>query len=160
MNRALGVSLTMVAIVWLWLVQSYIPDVPTEGEPGPRAFPFLLGVILAILGVALALEPGPKGPDLRSASGADAGRVLLDPPARKARVALTTFALLVAYAFLLARAGFIASTMALMVALMAGILGLRRWLLIGSLAVAFTLASWAVFVSLLGVPLPGGSWMP
>jgi putative tricarboxylic transport membrane protein len=151
-NRALGVSLTMVAIVWLWLVSSYIPDVPTEGEPGPRAFPFLLGVILAILGVALALAPPagpPAGPDGLSSAG----------PALRTRVALTTFALLVAYAFLLDKAGFIASTIALMVVLMAGILGLRRWALIGGLAVVFTIACWAVFVSLLGVPLPGGSWM-
>jgi putative tricarboxylic transport membrane protein len=152
-NRALGVSLTMVAIVWLWLVRSYIPDVPTEGEPGPRAFPFLLGVILAILGAALALSPpgdSPAGPDDPSAPG----------PARRTRVALTTFTLLIAYAFLLDKAGFIASTIALMVVLMAGVLGLRRWGMIGGLAVAFTVGCWAVFVSLLGVPLPGGSWMP
>ena len=147
MNRALGVSLTMVAIVWLWLVGTYIPDIPTEGEPGPRAFPFLLGGLLAILGVALTFQPGPEGPGLHAAGD---GR----------RLAVITFGLLIAYAFVLDKAGFIASTIALMIALMAGILGLRRWVLIGSLAVGFTVTCWAVFVSLLGVPLPGGSWMP
>ena len=151
-SRILGVSLTMVAIVWLWLVSTYIPDIPTEGEPGPRAFPFLLGVLLALLGVALALSPVDRPPDTGDPSSARA--------ALRTRVALTTFALLIAYAFLLDKAGFIASTIALMVALMAGILGLRRWVLIGSLAVALTVACWAVFVSLLGVPLPGGTWMP
>jgi putative tricarboxylic transport membrane protein len=152
-NRALGVSLTTVAIVWLWLVSTYIPDIPTEGEPGPRAFPFLLGVMLAVLGAALALSP-PAGP---AAGPEDRSSPAL---ALRTRVALTTFALLIAYAFLLDKAGFIASTIALMVVLVAGILGLRRWVFIGALAVGFTIACWAVFVSLLGVPLPGGSWMP
>ena len=150
--RILGASLTMVAIVWLWLVDTYIPDIATEGEPGPRAFPFLLGAILVVLGLALALSP-PADPAARPDEPSPPA------PALRTRVALTTFALLVAYAFLLDKAGFIATTIALMLALMAGILRLRRWVMIGGLAVAFTLACWVVFVSLLGVPLPGGSWM-
>ena len=142
MNRGLGVSLTALSVVWLWLAATYIPDIPIEGEPGPRAFPFVLGIILAVLGIALALQPS------------DVGRVQPRTP-----IAIATVALVIAYAFLLDRAGFIISTIALIVVAMTGILGIRRWLFIGSLAVGFTLGCWVVFVSVLGVPLPGGSWM-
>jgi putative tricarboxylic transport membrane protein len=144
-NRRLGASLTVFAGVWLWLAATYIPEVLTEGAPGPRAFPLILGIILAVLGIALALQPS------------DVGRV---PPNRTIAIALGTVALLIAYAFLLDKAGFIVSTPVMMVAATAGILGMRRWILIGSLAVGFTVGCWMVFVSVLGVPLPGGTWMP
>jgi putative tricarboxylic transport membrane protein len=146
-NRRLGVSLTVFAGGWLWLAATYIPDVLTEGAPGPRAFPVILGVILAILGAALAVSrPAGPPPDEKGVSSR--------------LVALGTVALLIAYAFLLDKAGFIVSTLVMMVAATAGILGMRRWILIGSLAVGFTVGCWVVFVPVLGVPLPGGTWMP
>lgn len=155
MNRRLGAGLTLLALVWLWLVDNYIPPVATEGAPGPRAFPFLLGVILAILGVALAIQPDDAG---RVPPRTDDMRPQADPP--NTRIAITTFALLIAYAFLLDKAGFVLSTIALIVLTMTVLLGIRRWLFVASLAVGFTFGCWVVFVSLLGVPLPGGSWMP
>lgn len=154
MNRGLGVSLTALAVVWLWLAATYIPDIPIEGEPGPRAFPFVLGIILAVLGIALALQPSDVG---RVPPRTGDKNPLADPP--RIPIAIATVALVIAYAFLLDRAGFIISTIALIVVAMTGILGIRRWLFIGSLAVGFTLGCWVVFVSVLGVPLPGGSWM-
>jgi hypothetical protein len=75
-------------------------------------------------------------------------------------MALGVFSLLVAYAFLLDKAGFILSTIALIVLAMTVLLRMRSWLLVAGLAVVFTFGCWVVFVSLLGVPLPGGSWMP
>jgi hypothetical protein len=152
-NRRLGVSLTVFAGVWLWLAATYIPDVLTEGAPGPRAFPVILGIILAVLGIALACQPS----DVGRVPPADAGRI---PPNRKTAVTLGTVALLIAYAFFLDKAGFIVSTLVMMVAATAGILGMRRWILIGSLAVGFAVGCWIMFVSVLGVPLPGGTWMP
>ncbi len=164
MNRRLGVSLTVLAVVWLWLVATYIPDIATEGEPGPRAFPFALGTILGVLGIALALQPADVGRVRPGDVGRNRPRTgnkgpAADPPNRKTAIAVATIALLLAYAFVLDKAGFIISTIAFIVVAMMGILGMRRWLLIGSLAVVFTLACWVVFVSVLGVPLPGGSWM-
>lgn len=150
MNRRLGVSLTVLAAVWLWLVATYIPDVPTEGAPGPRAFPFILGAVLAVLGIALALQSDDRGP---------VARPTRDQDGRPAAIALGTVGLLIAYAFLLERAGFIASTLLMVVAGTAGILGIRRWVLIGTLAVGFTAGCWVVFVLVLGVPLPGGTWI-
>ena len=146
----LGVVLTFLALVWLWLVDNYIPDVATEGEPGPRALPFLLGVILAMLGVALALS-GPAGPRAEEDGRSSAG------PAP--RTALTTVALLLGYAFLLDKLGFITATAVLMLAAMAGVLGMRRWVFMAVFAAAFAAGSWLVFNTLLGIPLPRDPWL-
>ena len=123
-DRRLGATFVLVALAWLWLVDRHIPEVLTEGEPGPRAVPFLLGIVLAILGIALA-----------------------------------TFALLVVYAFLLDRAGFVISTVALMVAALAGVLRIRRWLFVAAFAATFSFGCWIVFNTLLGIPLPRGAWV-
>lgn len=147
-HRLLGASLTLLALAWLWLVDNYIPEVPTEGEPGPRALPFLLGIILAILGVALAVGRVPPRTDIEpQAEPPTAGR-------HELRIALATFAMLVAYAFLLDKLGFLLSAITLMAFAMAGILGMRRWLFIAGFAAAFSLACWVVFNVLLGIPLP------
>jgi hypothetical protein len=139
------VSLLLVALLWLWLVRVGIPDIPTEGEPGPRAFPLLLGILLAVLGIAMTAWP----------SRELAARVTR----RETAVAAGTFALLVLYAFLLERAGFIASTVLVMALAMAGVMGMRRWMLVGSLSLGFTAGCWLIFDGLLGTPLPRGSWV-
>jgi len=143
----LGVVLTLLAVVWLWLVDTYIPEIASEGEPGPRALPILLGIILAILGVALAISR-PAGP---------APHAQADQPG--ARTALATFALLLAYAFLLDKIGFISATAALMLAAMAGVLGMRRWAFMAVFAVAFATGTWLIFNTLLGIPLPRDPWL-
>ena len=164
----LGGVLTLLALIWLWLVDTQIPDVATDGEPGPRALPFLLGIILALLGVALMFQPGPKGPGLHSSG--DVGRVppstsdreaQADPPndPPMGRTAIATVALLLVYAFLLDKAGFISSTAVLMLAAMAGVLGMRRWLFMIVFAVAFAVGTWLVFNTLLGIPLPRDPWL-
>jgi len=146
----LGVVLTLLAVVWLWLVDNYIPDVATEGEPGPRALPFLLGILLAILGVALALS-GPASPPAEEDGRSSAG------PAP--RTAITTVALLLAYTFLLDKLGFITATAVLMLTAMAGVLGMRRWVFMAVFAAAFAAGSWLVFNTLLGIPLPRDPWL-
>jgi putative tricarboxylic transport membrane protein len=156
-DRRLGVALTLIALAWLWLVDNHVPEVPTEGEPGPRAVPFLLGILLAILGIAVALQPGPKGPGVHAES--DVGRVPSGSPRRDGRIAVLTFAMLVVYAFVLDTVGFVASTVGLMVAALAGVLRMRRWVFIAVFAVAFSLGCWVVFNALLGIPLPRGVWV-
>ena len=149
----LGVVLTLLALVWLSLVNAYIPAVASEGEPGPRALPFLLGIILAMLGVALAAQ-GYVGRIPPSTSVKDAQA---DPPTL--RTAVATIALLLAYAFLLDKIGFISATAGLMLTAMAGVLGMRRWAFMAMFAVAFATGTWLVFNTLLGIPLPRDPWL-
>lgn len=147
----LGGTLVLISAVWLWLVYAQIPDAGAEW-PGPRGFPLLLGIGLAALGAWMMAFPEPSIPD--------PGSRIPDSGSRQgATIALATLAMLVVYAFLLDKAGFLIATAALMVAAMAGVLQIRRWLFIGAFSAAFSLGSWAVFSVLLGIPLPRGTWL-
>ena len=166
-DRWLGPSLTLLALAWLWLVYLDVPAGRTAGEPGPRAFPILLGVVLALLGISMAVMalvsarrrvgrvPDPNG-----------GRALLDPahavpPAsrREVFVASATFGLLILYAFLLDKVGFLIGTPVVIALTMGGLLRTGRWVLVVSLAVGFTTGCWVIFDALLGTPLPRGTWL-
>jgi hypothetical protein len=156
----LGSSLTLLALVWLWLAYTYIPGARAEGEPGPRAFPILLGVVLAGLGVSMAVMA-------QISRRRHLGRALPDPAMdtiapltrREATFAASTFGLLILYAFLLDKIGFVIATPVVIALTMSGLLRMRRWILILSLAAGFTLGCWVIFDALLGTPLPRGSWV-
>ena len=151
LDRWLGPSLTLLALAWLWLAYTYIPDARTEGEPGPRAFPILLGVVLAGLGMSMAVMA--LGFPRRDADAI--------PPftRREGAFAAGTVGLLVLYAFLLDTVGFLFGTPVVIALTMCGLLRMRRWVLIVSLAAAFTLGCWVIFDALLGTPLPRGAWV-
>lgn len=145
MERWLGLTLVLLALVWLWLVQIDIPDIRTEGAPGPRAFPNLLGAILLVLGLVTAALPSR---DI----------AILPVTTRETVIAAGTFALLILYAFLLERAGFIVTTALVIAVAMLALLRMRRWVLVASLSLGFTAGCWLIFDALLGTPLPRGSW--
>ena len=177
LDRWLGPALTLLALAWLWLAYTYIPGARAEGEPGPRAFPVLLGFALGGLGIvmtgtALVSERGhagrvlPPSPRLRrtaealAEAGSDAANETIPPLTRReAGVAASTFGILILYAFLLDKVGFVIATPIVIVLAMYGLLRMRRWVLVLSLAVGFTLGCWVIFDAVLGTPLPRGSWV-
>jgi len=187
LDRWLGLSLILLALVWLWLAYTYIPGARAEGEPGPRAFPILLGAMLAGLGVCMAVpalvsarrsarpgraatRPASAGLAVRHSADRRVGRVLSDPAyataeaippltRREATFAAGTFGLLILYAFLLDKVGFVVATPVVIALTMCGLLRMRRWVLVVSLAVGFTLGCWVIFDAVLGTPLPRGSWV-
>ena len=163
LDRWLGPSLTLLALVWLWLVYAYIPGARYEGEPGPRAFPVLLGAVLAGLGVIMTLQAVVSARPAHATLpptplGRAAGTTPL-PTRREAALAAGTFGLLVLYAFLLDKIGFVAATPVVIALAMYGLAEVRRWALLGSIAVGITLGCWVIFDVLLGTPLPSGSWV-
>lgn len=147
-DRPLGLVLTLAALAWIGLVYTQIPGAGAEW-PGPRGFPLLLGVVLAILGLSFMAAPGSRT--------LDSGSPI--PAPRSPQVAGAVFGMLVLYASLLDRAGFVISTAALMVTALAVVLRIRRRLFVAAFAVAFSLGCWVVFNSLLGIPLPPGTWI-
>lgn len=150
LDRWLGLGLVALALAWLWLSFAYIPGARAEGEPGPRAFPILLGLLLLVLGSMLAAA----GFARRDAAGGE-----IEPPTRReVAVAAGTFGLLVLYAFLLDKAGFLVATPVVILLFLRGLLGLRAWGLNLLMAGGVTGACWLVFVALLEAPLPRGSW--
>ena len=147
LDRVLGFILLLVALVWLSLAFTYIPGPRGSGETGPRAFPVLLGVVLAGLGVAVALNPRP------------AAEAVAPLTRREALVAAGTIGLLVLYAFLLERLGFLIATPVVIAFAMWGLVRVRSVARIVALAIGFTVGCWAIFDALLGTPLPRGSWV-
>ena len=126
LDRVLGLSLLLVALVWLWLAFTYIPGPRGPGETGPRAFPVLLGMVLAGLGVAVALNPRP------------AAEAVAPLTRREALVAAGTIGLLVVYAFLLERVGFLIATPVVIAFAMWGLVRVRSVVRIVVLAIGFT----------------------
>jgi putative tricarboxylic transport membrane protein len=150
-DRWLGPGLALTALVWLWLCYAYIPGARSEGEPGPRAFPVLLGIVLAGLGLAIALSAFAASPS----SEVESTEALTH---REARIVAATFGLLMLYPFLLDKLGFLIATPAAVLLALHGVLRVRGWLATLSLAAGLTSVCWLFFVLLLKAPLPRGAW--
>lgn len=161
-DRWLGPLLSVLALGWLLLAHLYIPASNVPGEPGPRAFPNVLGYALLLLGMVMTVsgfarrrEASPA--ESEAAAAANKGPET-SPLKHELRIVLGTFGLLVLYAFLMEKAGFLVSTPIVLVLGMAGILRMRRWRFIALMSGGTTLVCWLVFAVLLRVPLPRGSW--
>lgn len=150
-DRWLGACLALTAIVWLWLCYTYIPGARSAGEPGPRAFPILLGIVLAGLGLAITVSAFAGS----AKSAAESTEALTR---REARIVAATFALLMLYPFLLDKLGFLTATPVAVLLALHGILRVRSWLASCVLAAGLTSACWLFFVLLLKAPLPRGAW--
>jgi putative tricarboxylic transport membrane protein len=151
-DRWLGPCLILLAVAWLWLAYLYIPGARAPGEPGPRAFPLLLGWVLLGLGTLMSVAAFRARPNALAEGDID------KPTCREVRFVFATFALLVAYAFLLERAGFNVATPLAILVLLRAMLKVRSWRLNLLMAGGVTLACWIIFAVLLEAPLPRGSW--
>jgi putative tricarboxylic transport membrane protein len=153
LDRWLGPGLIAFALVWLWLAFEYIPGARAPGEPGPRAFPIVLGAIMAGLGLLMTVSAF-------ASAARGTGDERTEPATRRELVVVAaTFGLLALYAFLMERIGFLAATPIAIVLVLRGILGVRRWGQTLALAAGVTVACWLVFVVLLKTPLPHGTWL-
>jgi putative tricarboxylic transport membrane protein len=152
LDRWLGPCLMLLAVIWLWLAYTYIPGARSEAEPGPRAFPVLLGFILLGLGAIVTASA------FFASRQARADGELPAVMRREALITAGTFALLMLYAFLLERAGFVISTLLMIVLAMRGLLRDQSWRLTLAMAGGTTLCCWLLFAVLLEAPLPRGSW--
>jgi len=143
----------LLAVLWLWLAYQYIPGARTETEPGPRAFPVLLGAALFALGLLVTVSA------FFSARRPRAGEDLVAAVTRhEAFIVGGTFLLLLLYAFLMEKAGFLLSTPLVVVLAMRALLRRQSWTLTLLLAIGITFFCWLVFVVLLEAPLPRGTW--
>lgn len=155
-DRYLGLLLSALSLGWLWLAYLYIPASSTPGEPGPRAFPIVLGCALLLLGLAMTVSGFARRGKVAAAK--PAADTDASPLKHELRIVLGTFGLLMLYAFLMEKTGFLVSTPIVLVLALAGLLRMRRWTFIALMSGGTTLVCWLVFVVLLRVPLPHGSW--
>lgn len=154
-DRFLGPLLSALSLGWLWLAYFYIPASSTPGEPGPRAFPIVLGCALLLLGLAITVSGFARRGEVAPPKAEAAAKA--SPLKRELRIVLGTFGLLILYAFLMEKTGFLVSTPIVLALTLAGLLRIRRWTFIALMSGGTTLVCWLVFVVVLRVPLPRGS---
>jgi putative tricarboxylic transport membrane protein len=118
-----------------------IPAATETGEPGTRLFPLLLGAIIAGLSAIIVLRPERTEAKVGERAGA--------------RRVWGTAVMLVAYAIVFERLGFLVATPIAVGGLLAGY-GERRWTVVVAVSVGATLATYVVFARWLGAPLPLG----
>lgn len=150
-DRWLGPVIALLALVWLVLVYMYIPGSRNVGEPGPRAFPIVLGSSLFVLGILMTVSG-------RRAMAKHEASAEKSVTRREATIVASTFGLLMLYAFLMEGAGFLIATPIVVLLAMWGILRMRNWLFMLLMAGGVTATCWLFFVWLLGTPMPYGSW--
>ncbi len=153
LDRWLGPCVALLALGWLWLSFTYIPAARVEGEPGPRAFPIVLGATLLGLGVLISIGAWWRSPRKMPAVAVKA------ISSREAFIVGGIFSLLMLYAYVMEKLGFlIATPMAILLA-MSGLLGMREWRFMLIFASSVTAVCWVFFVKLLEAPLPRGLWL-
>ncbi len=154
-DRIVGLVLLTIALIWTGLVYETIP----AGDPdtvGPRAFPLLLGIVLAGLSaimVARAFAMREEAPRHDPAEPPQPAVSWLE-----AKMAGGVFLFIVLYGFFLERLGFRIATAALVAAAMIGPLKIRNPILIILFSVGMAVGCWLVFNKLLGAYMPYGSW--
>jgi len=153
LDRWLGPGIALLALVWLWLAYTYIPAARFEGEPGPRAFPIVLGATLLGIGLIISVAAWFRNPHRPPAM------TVKSVSSHETRIVAGTFLLLILYAFVMENLGFlIATPMAILLA-MGVLLGMREWRFMLLFAAGTTTVCWLFFVKLLETPLPRGLWL-
>jgi len=141
-ERVMGVAAVLVGVVAIAESLRLTEDTLTGGL-GTRFLPLSLGLIIAVLGGAIALRAA-RGRAAQAPAGAG-GRLRIG----------ATLVGLVLYALVFERLGFLISSSAF-VALLLVFYGERRWPVVLVVAVGAAVATYAVFARWLGVPLPPG----
>lgn len=144
-----GTLLLVVALVWIGIILTTIPDAP--GSPSSaRTFPLASGVALAALAAVLLAGAFVRTP---AAEAKKAGPGL---DSLEWRGIVATFGFLAGYILLLKLTGFLIGTVVTLAAFLYFVLGKRSpWLLI-AYPVGFALTVWLILGKLLAVYLPRG----
>ena len=138
---------TLLVICLLFSYESFQLSLSDTLGPGPGFFPFWLGVLGAVLAVALLVQLHLNRVDL--------GAAALEFDRAGVRTVIQVVVALAAGSALLEIAGFRVS-MLLMLGYLLFILGVRSWLAIAVFAAVGSFGVFHVFFYLLRVPLPMG----
>ncbi|NDV89485.1 hypothetical protein GTW51_22855 [Aurantimonas aggregata] len=157
-----GTVLLILALAWMLMVWRTIPAGAGGGDVGPRAFPFLLGGLLALFSavmVATALRRSDEETatahtaNLSDGEIGDGGGTFTPVPL------LLTFGHLIAYGFLMQLIGFVLATLVTVASIMIVCANDRSPLRIFLMSIGVTFGCWLIFGKILGVYLATGSWI-
>lgn len=155
--RVEGLVIVAFALVYLWQADQ-IPNLfEVQGVPGPSVFPTLAGAVFCLAGL-LRLLIGRSEPQQDPEGGEPEAAERHGGLSRRAKF-YATWAVLLGYMAAMPHVGFPVATVVAL-ALLFALLGERRWLVAGGLAIATTAALWAGFAGGLAVKLPPGVLEP
>lgn len=141
-DRVLGVVL--IGLAAFAAVFALKLEIPFSYEPvGPKAFPLVLSLVLALLSLVLVFRPGESGHW---------------PNKALSLKLLAVLGVLLIYALLFTRLGFLITTCFTVLALAR--LFDASWLKALIAGVLMTAGSYLLFTHALGIALPWGYWMP
>lgn len=141
-DRILGLAL--IGLAAFAAFQAYQLQPTFNYEPvGPRAFPILLSLVLAALSLVLVFRPGENG----------------EWPEKRVVLKLASvLVVLLVYALLFTRLGFLITTFFMVFSLSR--LFDATWLKALAAGFLMALGSYYLFTLGLGISLPGGRWLP
>lgn len=154
-NIVLGIILLFLSGGWIWLVIDTIPGGFGDGDIGPRAFPLMFGIILAVLSVLLLLKTMLRASDVQPAADPEDG----DRQITNWLGAALMLVEISAYGFLLKTTGFVIATPIVVLFVMLVNLRIRSVRLLLGMSVGLTLSCWLIFEKVLGIYLANGSWI-
>lgn len=156
-DQLVGSLLLIFGAIWTAVVYLTVPAGFGDGI-GPRAFPLGLGVLLVILSAMLLISGFRK-----NRANADMPEDSEEIDAAMTRIDLrmvgSVFVVIMVYGFLMEKVGFVIATLLIVTSTLWLVLGIRRPLVIGAMAVGLTGGCWLVFGKLLGAYLPPGTWI-
>jgi putative tricarboxylic transport membrane protein len=141
-DRAVGLGMALLGLAAVALA-SRLREGTSTGGPGTRFLPVLVGVIVLLLGAALALRPSLSGPATEPLESGGARR------------GAWTLGAVLAYVIGFERLGFVLATIPFLAVLLI-VYGERRWPVVLAVALGATGVTYALFAVWLGVPLPEG----
>ncbi|TCP41816.1 tripartite tricarboxylate transporter TctB family protein [Rhodovulum marinum] len=150
-----GGLLLVFALGWtgaVWLT------VPEGYGVGPRAFPFWLGVALAVLS-ALLLAKGLRGSYAPEAPDAEDLPRAAVPILLRLGLVAAVCGIIAGYGVLMQKIGFVPATVLTVAGTLVFVLGERRPLVVGGMALGIALGAWLAFGQVLGAYMPRGTWI-
>jgi putative tricarboxylic transport membrane protein len=150
-NIVLGLILLTLSGVWIWLVVDTIPKGFGGGDIGPRAFPLMFGIILAVLSALLLVKTFLAQSSTQASDGymfairwVPAALVLIE---------------IASYGFLLKTCGFVIATPIVVLFVMLVNLRITSPKLLLGMSLGVTVSCWLIFEKALGIYLANGSWI-
>ena len=143
-SSSFGLGVVALGVGYFILAQGL--PVRTASGPGPGLFPLIVSVVLFVTGAIAAWKPE-----------AEIGIVAEEaPPSRFAVVQV--FAALLVFSLIFQRVGFLISGVFVMIAVLKAFN--TRWLPTLLISLVSVVSIYLLFVPLLGLTLPRGSWLP
>ncbi|MFT7494343.1 MAG: putative tricarboxylic transport membrane protein [Alteromonas macleodii] len=154
-NIVLGLILLTLSGVWIWLVVDTIPKGFGGGDIGPRVFPLMFGIILAVLSALLLLKTLLARSDTQASDGNFDGYMFAIRWLPAALVLIE----IASYGFLLKTFGFVIATPIVVLFVMLVNLRIVSPKLLLGMSLGVTASCWLIFEKALGIYLANGSWI-